>query len=199
LAGALLIGTLAGAPAAFAQAPATGPHVEDPGKLPEPPASAPDEAYDARLRASAEAAEQFQGPLDGSWILSLKGQGDRYAFELTDTGTALEGAWRDLRRPGDPAASGVIDQLKRTPAGLDIRFTPVGEPPVEVTLRPDLHGRLKQDGRREDVAMSRSGPPPQGEVSAKPMEGVSAQMLQLRAGSQPSERKPPQPVRGGSP
>jgi hypothetical protein len=164
LVGALLIGTLAGAPAALAQAPTAAPaigrHVDDPGKLPEPPASVPDQAYDARLRASAEAAEEFQGPLDGSWILSLKGQGDRYAFELTDTGTALEGAWRDLRRPGDPAASGLIDQLKRTPTSLDIRFTPTGEAPVEVELRPDLRGRLKQDGRREAVAMSRGDPPP---------------------------------------
>jgi hypothetical protein len=162
LAGALLIGTLAGAPAAVGQtqsaASAAGRRVDDPGKLPEPPPSVPDQAYDTRLRASAEAAEAFQGPLDGSWVLSLEGQGDRYALELTDTGTALEGAWRDLRRPGDPAASGVIDQLKRTPAGLDIRFTPVGEPPVEVTLRPDLHGHLRQDGRREAAAMSRSGP-----------------------------------------
>ncbi len=136
-----------------APAAAAGPKVDAPGPLPEPPPAA-DAAYDARLRESAAAAESFQGPLDGGWTLGAQGRG-LYAFELVDKGEQVEGAWRDLRRPGDPAASGFLDEARRASGGLILRFTPPGQPPVSVELGPNLRGRAEQGGRRLAVALRR--------------------------------------------
>jgi hypothetical protein len=111
-------------------------------------------AYDTRVLSSAASAEQFQGPLDGGWTLAAKKR-QLYAFELVDKQTAVEGAWRDPRRRGDPAASGVLDLVQRAPPGLVLRFTPTGQAPVSVRLRPDLHGDLEQGGRRTKVVLVR--------------------------------------------
>jgi len=130
-----------------------GPHVETPGKLPEPPKTVPDLAYDSRIISSAASAEQFQGPLDGGWTLVRKKRA-LYAFQLVDKQTAVEGAWRDLRRTGE-AASGVLAVVQRAPPGLVIGFTPTGQAPVSVKLRPDLRGELEQGGRRTKVTLQR--------------------------------------------
>jgi hypothetical protein len=148
---------LAFAGAALAQ-PAPGPKVDAPGKLPGPPPSIPDLAYDARLLSSAAAAESFQGPLDGGWTLSVQGAGDLYALELTDKRDHVEGAWRDLRRPGDPAASGFLERVERSSSGLSLSFTPPGQAPISVALGPNLRGQAEQDGRRFAVALRRSAP-----------------------------------------
>ncbi|CAN7501020.1 hypothetical protein LJR225_003554 [Phenylobacterium sp. LjRoot225] len=167
-AGIWLALAVAGGPAAFAQTnpPSAipplpvvvpgppGPHVESPGKLPEPPKTVPDLAYDSRIISSAASAEQFQGPLDGGWTLARKKK-DLYALQLVDKQTAVEGAWRDPRRSGDPSASGVLEMVQRAPPGLLIRFTPTGQAPVTVRLRPDLHGELEQDGKRTKVTLRR--------------------------------------------
>lgn len=159
LAGLALALVVAGGPAALAQAPAAapvvGPHVEGPAKLPEPAPTIPDQVYDSRIRASAAAAEQFQGALDGGWTLAASGQ-DLYAFELVDKHDALEGAWRDLRSVSEPAASGVIELIQRAPPGLLIRFTPTGEPPVSVALRSNLRGELEQGGKRVAVRLRKA-------------------------------------------
>jgi hypothetical protein len=145
------------ASSALAQ-PAPGPKVDAPGKLPEPPPSIPDLAYDARLLSSAASAESFQGPLDGGWTLGAQGAGDLYALQLTDRRDHVEGAWRDLRRPGDPAASGFLDQIQRSSSGLSLRFTPQGQAPITVALGPNLRGQAEQDGRRFPVALRRGVP-----------------------------------------
>jgi hypothetical protein len=129
--------------------------VEDPSKLPEPPATVPAQVYDSRVRASAAAAEQFQGALDGGWTLAAKGQ-DLYAFELVDKHDSVEGAWRDLRSTREPAASGVIEVVQRAPPGLVIRFIPTGEAPVSVTLHGNLQGELEQRGKRVAVALRKT-------------------------------------------
>lgn len=154
---------MAGGCAASAQTPtppsvvvapgAPGPHVEDPGKLPETPPTVPDAAYDARLRSSAASAEMFQGALDGGWTLSANGRGDLYAFELVDKQNTVEGAWRDLRRTSEPAASGVLGEVRRVPSGLAIRFTPTGQQPVSVTLDAHLRGQLQQGRTRMAVTL----------------------------------------------
>lgn len=150
----------AGGGAALAQtrqaAPA-GPHVEDPRKLPEPPPSVPALAYDSRILSSAASAEQFQGPLDGGWVVAAAA-GDIYGLQLVDKRNVVEGAWRDLRRKGDPAASGVLDQVLRTATGLVLRFTPAGQQPVTVSLRPNFRGELSQGGKVVAVAMRKAGP-----------------------------------------
>jgi len=138
-----------------------GPRVQDAGPLPEPPKTSEQLAYDARLRESAAAAEDFQGPLDGGWTLASESDGDLYAFELVDKQNHVEGAWRDLKRKGDPDASGVLDVVRRDAAGLAIRFRPTGEQPVNVTLTPDLRGNLEQGGKRTPVTLRRNPKPAQ--------------------------------------
>ena len=133
-----------------------GPHVEDPGRLPEAAPTVPDIAYDARVRASAASAEMFQGALDGGWTLSAAGQGDLYAFELVDKRDKLEGAWRDLRRRGEPAVSGVLDRVQRVPSGLVIGFTPAGQTPINITLAADLRGALVQGRTRLPVTLRKT-------------------------------------------
>ena len=116
-------------------------------------APAADRAYDARLLASATAAERFRGPLDGGWVLSAAG-GDLYAFELADHGGQVEGAWRDLHRQGADA-SGILEPAARSSAGVTLRFSPAGAAPVTVVLGPDLRGRAEQDGRTRAVRLRR--------------------------------------------
>ncbi|CAN7176353.1 hypothetical protein LJR219_000320 [Phenylobacterium sp. LjRoot219] len=148
-----------------------GPRVEDPGPLPEPPKSSQQQAYDARLRASAEAAEDFQGPLDGGWTLAAASGGDLYAIELVDKRNHVEGAWRDLKREGDPQGSGLLDVVRRDASGFVLSFRPSGQRRVDVTLGPDLRGNLVQGGARTPVTLRRNpkgpalDPPPQGEVA----------------------------------
>jgi hypothetical protein len=145
-------------PARAEDPPPQGPKVDQPGKLPQPPASAPDLAYDARLMESYAAAKSFQGPLDGGWTLSAAGLGDLYEFQFADKGQVVEGAWRDLRRGHDAKDSGVIEIVQRTPAGLLIRFAPHDAPAATVTLGSNLQGALDQGGRRTAVVLRRTAP-----------------------------------------
>ena len=142
---------------AWTQPAPAGPHVEDPRRLPEPAPTLRDLAYDSRVLASAASAEQFQGPLDGGWVVATTA-GDLYGLQLVDKRNHVEGAWRDLRRRGDPGASGVVDQVLRTTTGLVLRFTPAGQAPVTVSLRPNLTGELNQGGKVVAVAMRKAGP-----------------------------------------
>ena len=135
-------------------APQSAPvHIEETGRSPEGPPTAADLAYDNRLRASLAATRSFQGPMDGGWTLSAGGR-DLYVFQLTDRNGAVEGAWRDPRRPGALDASGIIDQIERTEAGLILRIAD-----RLVTLRADVEGRwtgdLSEAGRREAVILHR--------------------------------------------
>jgi hypothetical protein len=104
-----------------------------------------DNVVDERIRASAHAAESYQGPLDGSWTL-VTAMGDRlYAFELVDKPggqSPLEGVWRDLRRPAGPG---------------DIAKP--GEAPVTIELKSDdggfWSGEMKAGGADTAVRMRR--------------------------------------------
>ncbi len=79
-------------------------------------------AYDSRLRASLIAAQSFQGPLDGGWRLQAA-DGALYDFQLVDRNNGVvEGAWRDLRRPGAPGASGFVDAIERQGSGVRLIF-----------------------------------------------------------------------------
>jgi hypothetical protein len=49
----------------------------------------------------------------------------------------------------------VLDLVQRAPPGLVLRFTPAGQAPVSVKLRPDLHGELEQGRRRTKVVLRR--------------------------------------------
>jgi len=98
-----------------------------------------DNVVDARIRASAEAAENLQGPLDGGWRLLGQDGKPIYAFQFVDKpggGDPLEGVWRDLRRTSTPGDIGLIDSLQRRPGALTVSFvTRPGAPAVTVLLR----------------------------------------------------------------
>ena len=156
----LLLAAIAGAAAAQTPPPViapSGPKVDAPGRLPSPEATVSDLAYDARLMSSYAAAQSFQGALDGSWTLAAAdGGGDLYAFQFTDRLGVLEGAWRDLKRGHGADASGLIESASRSPPGLVLRFAPPGQAAVEVALRPDLTGELRQGQARTAVALRKS-------------------------------------------
>jgi hypothetical protein len=103
-----------------------------------------DTAIDERLRASAEAAQNLQGPLDGGWTLVSAAGAPIYAFQIVDTpggADPLEGVWRDLRRPMTPGDIGPVDVLQRGAGSLTIRFTPmVGKPATTVSLTSGVDG-----------------------------------------------------------
>ena len=91
-------------------------------------------------------------------VLLATNAGDLYRLQLVDKRNHVEGAWRDLRRRGDPGATGVVDQVLRTTTGLVLRFTPAGQPPVTVNLRPNFTGELNQGGKVVAVAMRKAAP-----------------------------------------
>ncbi|MGA0605788.1 hypothetical protein ACO2Q0_07285 [Phenylobacterium sp. VNQ135] len=79
-------------------------------------------AYDSRLKASLISAQSFQGPLDGGWRLAAAGSG-LYDFQFVDRNNGVvEGAWRDLSRPGALDGSGFVDAVERDGAALRLRF-----------------------------------------------------------------------------
>lgn len=104
-----------------------------------------DNVIDDRIRSSAQAAESYQGPLDGAWTLvAANGGRALYAFQLVDKPggqSPLEGVWRDLRRPAMPGDVGFIDSLTRGPQSLAIAFVAKpGDPAVSVALKSDAAG-----------------------------------------------------------
>jgi hypothetical protein len=122
-----------------------------------------DSAVDARIRGSAAAAEALQGPLDGSWTLVSATGTAIYALQLVDKPGgqgAVEGVWRDLRRPSTPGDIGLIDQVARSPAALTITINAVpGQSAVVINLRPDptgmWSGELRQGAETTPVKMRR--------------------------------------------
>jgi hypothetical protein len=104
----------------------------------------PDNVIDARIRASSEAAESYQGPLDGTWTLVDAAGRPIYALQLVDRvggRDPLEGVFRDLRRPPVPGDIGLIDSAARAGASLDLtlRARPA-DPPVTIHLQNDGDG-----------------------------------------------------------
>lgn len=134
----------------------TPSHVDEVGKTPDSPPTPRDLAYESRVRASFASAQGFQGPLDGGWTLSGDG-GDLYAFKLVDKGAGrVEGAWRDLRRPGAPAASGFVDEIERVGSEITLRFGPGVV--ADLTSGGDGRwtGQLTENGARRTVSLRRT-------------------------------------------
>ncbi len=122
-----------------------------------------DNMVDERIRASADAAERYQGPLDGAWTL-VSTMGEKlYAFQLVDKPggqSPLEGVWRDLRHPATAGDIGMIDTLTRGPGSLSLGFVArPGDPPVTIDLKSDAagfwYGDLRQGGADLQVRMRR--------------------------------------------
>lgn len=131
--------------------------VQEAGRTPDGPATAADLAYDSRLRSSAAAIAAFRGALDGGWVL-LAGAREIYVLQLVDRDGAVQGAWRDTRRPGALDASGFIDHVERGEGSVNFRFGAE----VSVALRADGNGRwvgdLRENGRDHVVILRRRAP-----------------------------------------
>jgi hypothetical protein len=127
------------------------------------PAQDPGNPIDARVSGSFNAAESYQGPLDGSWTLVSAGGQALLAFQLVDRPGGqgpLEGVWRDLRRPGAPGDIGFIDGLVRGPGSLSITLNAApGASAVTITLHADptggWSGTMRENGADEPVKLRR--------------------------------------------
>jgi hypothetical protein len=150
------------APAASARGSDGRPvFVDDVGRTPDGPPTPTDRNYEARLRASFASAQGLQGPLDGRWTLSAAGQ-DLYTLQLVDSGDApLEGAWRDVTRPGALEGSGFLSEVQRLGSSLTFRLYPTpGAAAVTATLTPNAQGgwtgELSDGASRRPAAMRRN-------------------------------------------
>jgi hypothetical protein len=130
--------------------------IEETGKSPDAPPGPNELAYESRVRASMASAQGFQGPLDGGWTLAGPA-GELYALQLVDRAGALQGAWRDLRKPGALDASGFIDQAERVGSDVTLRFGP-----MVAVLQSSADGRwsgeLTEGGRTQAVSLRRRTP-----------------------------------------
>lgn len=141
---------------------ATPVFIDQPGRTPDAPPSYIDQAYEARLRASFLSAQGLKGPLEGGWTLADAGGSRLYDLQLVDsTGGMVDGAWRDLRRPGAIDASGLIVGASRIGSQFTLRFYPQGYGvPVTVTLTAAADGRwsgeLNEQGERRTVYLQRN-------------------------------------------
>lgn len=137
--------------------------LEELGVTPEYPPSPLALGYDSRIRASSDAAEGLQGPLDGAWVVRGTDGRDLIVLQLVDPGDGsgrLEGAWRDLTTPDGVEPVGLIDRLDRGAGDLTIRFQPRGGGGVVLQVRPDDNGDwsglLLEGGQTIPVTMRRA-------------------------------------------
>lgn len=130
--------------------------IEETGKAPDGPPGPADVAYDSRLRASMASAQGFQGPMDGGWTL-FAGDRELFVLQLIDRNGAVEGAWRDLRRPGALDASGFIDGAERAGDELTLRFAG-GAVAVLHGADGRWTGELTEAGGKHAVTLRRRNP-----------------------------------------
>lgn len=128
--------------------------------IPPPEAStAPDggptkaQVYELRVKGSVAAAQNLQGPLDGGWKVTGADGVQIYALQIVDKAGGygeLEGAWRDVRRPGTVGSTGLIEDLRRDGDVIIARFSPKGGQSSTLTLRPAGYerwsGELAENG-----------------------------------------------------
>lgn len=94
-------------------------------------------------------ASALAGPLEGRWRVDADDGTPLLALVLFHTGEGgveVEGAWRDLSRPGRLGASGPIASAERDAAGaLTLRYTPAGASTAAV-LSLELAGPRRWTG-----------------------------------------------------
>ncbi|MBO9710713.1 MAG: hypothetical protein J7521_21135 [Caulobacter sp.] len=120
------------------------------------------EAYDLRVKGSILAAQGLQGPLDGGWAL-VGADGTRlYDLQIVDPAGgygAVEGAWRDTRRPGTVGSTGLLDVVDRANGDMVVRFSPHPGTTATATLRPrgdgTWSGSLNEGGADTPVTARR--------------------------------------------
>lgn len=117
------------------------------------------QVYELRVKGSIAAAQNLQGPLDGGWKIAGGDGGQLYALQIVDKAGGygeLEGAWRDVRRPGTVGSTGLIDDLRRDGGDVVVRFSPKGGQSSVLTLRPAGYerwsGELVENGVSQAVS-----------------------------------------------
>ncbi len=124
------------------------------------PDGAPTKAqvYELRVKGSIAAAQNLQGPLDGGWKVASADGTQIYALQIVDKAGGygeLEGAWRDVRRPGTVGSTGLIDDLRRDGGDIVARFSPKDGQASTLTLRPAGYerwsGELVENGQTRAV------------------------------------------------
>jgi hypothetical protein len=120
------------------------------------------EAYDLRVKGSILAAQGLQGPLDGGWAIEGPDGANLYALQIVDKVggyDGLEGAWRDVRRPGTVGSTGLIDFVDRSYNGLLARFSPRPGQLATLDLTPrgdgSWSGKLNENGVETRVTAHR--------------------------------------------
>lgn len=120
------------------------------------------EAYDLRVKGSIVAAQGLQGPLDGGWSIVGPGGAALYHLQIVDPVggySALEGAWRDVRRVGAVGSTGLIDFVDRSTGDFLTRFSPRPGQLSTLALRPlgdgTWSGRLNENGVETAVTARR--------------------------------------------
>ena len=119
---------------------------------------------DERVGGSFNAAQSYQGPLDGSWTLVSDSGKALLAFQLVDKPGGqgpVEGVWRDLRRPATPGDIGLIDQIARSPAALTLTLSATpGQSTVMISLHADpagmWSGELREGAETTQVKLRRN-------------------------------------------
>ncbi|MEJ2815568.1 hypothetical protein [Caulobacter sp. CCG-8] len=120
------------------------------------------EAYDLRVKGSILAAQGLQGPLDGGWSIEGPDGAALYRLQLVDKVggyDGLEGAWRDVRRPGTVGSTGLIDFVDRSYGGFLARFSPRPGQLATLDLTPrgdgSWSGKLNENGAETLVTAHR--------------------------------------------
>lgn len=148
--------------------PAPPPQAAAPAPTPAPSGAAipVDQAYELRIKGSIAAAQGLQGPLDGGWTVAGPDGTALYGLQIVDPAGGerpLEGAWRDMRRPGAVGSTGLVETLERTDGGVVARFSPRPDHAVVLTLTPEdeirWRGDLVEGAARTRVVATREAPP----------------------------------------
>ena len=125
-----------------------------------------EQIYEMRVKGSIVAAQGLQGPLDGGWKVKGPDGSTLYTLQIVDpAGGAgpVEGAWRDVRRPGAVGSTGLIETVDRTGQSLVFRFNPRPDQTSVLTLTPAgstrWSGSLYEAGATQTVIADREAPP----------------------------------------
>lgn len=125
-----------------------------------------EQIYEMRVKGSIVAAQGLQGPLDGGWKVKGPDGSTLYTLQIVDpAGGAgpVEGAWRDVRRPGAVGSTGLIETVDRTGQNLIFRFNPRPDQTSVLTLTPAgstrWSGSLQEAGAIQTVIADREAPP----------------------------------------
>jgi hypothetical protein len=123
-------------------------------------ATAPQGDIGARIAGSAAAAQDLQGPMDGSWALIDARGRVRFLFQIVDPASGDENLQIAWREPTADGALGVVSAARRTRDHIAFEFYVRGAP-THLELRRSgggsWRGRLRSVGVSSVVSLRRPG------------------------------------------